>query len=83
MIAAEQLKDYLLQHSTPEAIDTPDTQSKRMKLSPKALKLLKKKQEADKKLEKEIRDQEPVDLIEDQGEDIYAEPPTPGFTGTY
>ena len=54
-------------------------ESPKIKFSPKAKKLLKKKLEADAKLEKELREQEPVDLLEDEN----AVMPASGFTGAF
>jgi len=59
-------KANLLQSGFEAGLDADGqaTQQSRIRLSPKAQKLLKKKQEADSKLEKELRDQEPVNLEE-------------------
>ena len=51
-----------------------ETSSPKIKFSLKAKKLLKKKLEADAKLEKELRKQEPVDLLEDEDEELATMP---------
>lgn len=51
----------------------PAYKPKKMQLSPKAKKLLKKKRETDAKLEKELRDTKLGDLLDEESE--YAETP--------